>query len=152
MIVTEWDNLVATSYYETISTIEERIKQYDYDEALIGLEHLYENMAKRDKRELMSFLKLVMMHILKWKTQPSKRSTSWAKTIRNARDEIEIILEDTPSVNKNYIEEIWQKTFESAVQQAKYDMNFSKKEQQNFNPELLTWQEVFEDEYYLEND
>ena len=152
MVVTEWDNLVATSYYETISTIEERIKQYDYDEALIGLEHLYENMAKKDKRECRAFLKLLMMHILKWKTQPQKRSISWIKTIRNARNEIEIILEDTPTVNKKYIEEIWQKTFESAVKDAKYDMNFSKKEPQNFNPEMLTWQEVFEDEYYLEND
>lgn len=152
MVVTEWDNLVATSYYETISTIEERIKQYDYDEALIGLEHLYENMAKKDKRECRAFLKLLMMHILKWKTQPQKRSISWIKTIRNARNEIEIILEDTPTVNKKYIEEIWQKTFELAVRDAKYDMNFSKKEPQNFNPEILTWQEVFEDEYYLEND
>ncbi len=152
MIVTEWDNLVATSYYETISTIEERIKQYDYDEALIGLEHLYESMAKKDKRECRAFLKLLMMHILKWKIQPQKRSISWIKTIRNARNEIEIIIEDTPTVNKKYIEDIWQKTFESAVKDAKYDMNFSKKEPQNFNPEILTWQEVFEDEYYLEND
>lgn len=152
MIVTEWDNLVATSYYETISTIEERIKQYDYDDALVGLEHLYENMAKKDKREFRAFLKLLMMHILKWKIQPQKRSISWIKTIRNARNEIEVILEDTPTVNKKYIEEIWQKTFELAVKDANYDMNFSKKEQQNFNPEILTWQEVFEDEYYLEND
>jgi hypothetical protein len=152
MVVTEWDNLVATSYYETISTIEERIKQYDYDEALIGLEHLYENMAKKDKREFRAFLELVMMHILKWKTQPLKRSTSWAKTIRNGRKEMRVILEDIPSINKDYIQEIWQVAFDSAVEDAKYEMNFSKNEKQNFNPEMLTWQEVFEDEYYLEND
>jgi Domain of unknown function DUF29 len=85
-------------------------------------------MAKKDKRELRAFLKLLMMHVLKWKTQPSKRSTSWAKTIRNARNEIEVILEDTPSVNKNYVEEVWQQTFDSAVEDAKYEMNFSKKE------------------------
>ena len=152
MTSTQWQNLVSESYYETITSIEERIKKYDYSEALIGLEYLYQNMAKRDKREFRTFLVLVMMHVLKWKYQPEKRSSSWIKTIRNGRKEMQIIFEDTPSVNQSYTEEVWNKCFESAVEDATYEMGISKKEEKIFNPEMLTWQEVFEKEYELEEE
>lgn len=152
MTSTQWQNLVSESYYETITSIEERIKKYDYSEALIGLEYLYQNMAKKDKREFRTFLVLVMMHVLKWKYQPEKRSSSWIKTIRNGRKEMQIIFEDTPSVNQSYADEVWNNCFESAVEDAKYEMGISKKEEKNFNPEMLTWQEVFEKEYELEEE
>jgi hypothetical protein len=152
MTSTQWQNLVSESYYETITSIEERIKKYDYSEALIGLEYLYQNMAKKDKREFRTFLVLVMMHVLKWKYQLEKRSSSWIKTIRNGRKEMQIIFEDTPSVNQSYAEEVWNNCFELAVEDAKYEMGISKKEEKKFNPEMLTWQEVFEKEYELEEE
>lgn len=152
MTSTQWQNLVSESYYETITSIEERIKKYDYSEALIGLEHLYQNMAKKDKREFRTFLELVMMHVLKWKYQPEKRSSSWAKTIRNARKEMQIIREDVPSITQNYINEIWESCFQSAVEEAIYEMKLPKLEKRNFQPDLLTQLEVFEKKYELEDE
>ncbi len=152
MTSTQWQNLVSESYYETITSIEERIKKYDYSEALIGLEHLYQNMAKKDKREFRTFLELVMMHVLKWKYQPEKRSTSWAKTIRNARKEMQVIREDTPSITQNYVNEIWESCFQSAVNDAIYEMKLPKSEKRDLQPDLLTQSEVFEEEYYFEEE
>jgi len=146
-MATDWNELVAESYYETISSIQEKLKQYEVDEALVGLDYLYQNMANRDKREFLSFLTLAMMHILKWKHQPEKRSKSWATTIQNARDEMEILREDVPSITHSYIEENWDKAFGRAVKRANFEMKLDKK--QAFQPVPLTWSEVIEKEYLL---
>jgi hypothetical protein len=145
----DWDELVAESYYETIWAIEQRIKAYDNEEALIGLHCLYENMNKRDNREFRSFLILLMTHILKWKYQPQKRSRSWERTIFYSRDEIQERVEDIPTVNKKYILSVWDKCFERAIRNAVGEMELSRMEEKLFNPESLTWQEVFEDDYSL---
>ncbi len=147
----DWDELVSESYYETIWAIEEQIKAFDNQEALTGLHYLYENMNKKDKREFRSFMVLLMTHIIKWKIQPQKRSTSWVRTIYNARKEIQEKREDVPILTQEHIESVWQTCLEWAAENAKIEMGLSRKD--TFEPQPLTWQEVFEDEYYLkEND
>jgi hypothetical protein len=143
----DWDELVSESYYETIWAIEEQIKAFDNKEALTGLHYLYENMNKKDKREFRSFMVLLMTHIIKWKLQPQKRSTSWVRTIYNARKEIQEKIEDVPSLTQEHIESVWQACFEWATENAKIEMGIARKDK--FEPEPLTWQEVFEDDYYL---
>lgn len=147
LVKPNWEELVSTSYYETISTIEEQIKHFDSQEALVGLRYLYENMSKQDRREFQNFLILVMTHVLKWKYQPSKRSNSWRKTIRNGRREMQRIFEDTPSVNQEYALSIWGACTQDAIEDAKDEMNLSRKD--IFEPAPLTWEEVFEDEYLV---
>src|SRR5918995_1486403 len=56
-----------------------------------------EAMGSRERRELGTRLKILMMHLLKWQFQPQKRSTSWRGTINDQRDEIEQLLEEDPS-------------------------------------------------------
>ena len=46
MTSTQWQNLVSDSYYETITSIEERVKKYEHSEALIGLEYLYQDISQ----------------------------------------------------------------------------------------------------------
>lgn len=48
-----------------------------------------------------------MMHIIKWKTQPNKRSRSWIVSILDARDAIEESREEMPSLNREFIESLW---------------------------------------------
>jgi hypothetical protein len=60
-----------------------------------------ESMSSRDKREILSRLKIVLLHLLKWKYQPQKQCGSWQSSIRTNRDEIAQILIDSPSL-KNY--------------------------------------------------
>ena len=57
-----------------------------------------EDLAKRDKEALRSYLKRLLTHLLKWQYQPSKRSKSWKVSMSNARIEIEDILLDSPSL------------------------------------------------------
>jgi Domain of unknown function DUF29 len=148
----DWGYLAASSHYVLAKEIKFSLQEGDIDDALEGLNELIDSMSKIAIREMRSHLAIIMIHILKWNHQPQKRSTSWAKSIRNARYEIEEVREETPSVTKKTIESVWEKTFQNAVLDASDEMNLNKQEKRNFNPEMLTWQEVFEDEYYLEND
>jgi uncharacterized protein DUF29 len=59
-----------------------------------------EAMGSRERRELGTRLKVLMMHLLKWQFQPQKRSRSWRATINDQRDEIEQLLADNPSLRR----------------------------------------------------
>ena len=57
-----------------------------------------EDMGKSNRRELGSRFAVLLMHLLKWRFQPNRRSTSWEATIGEQRDEIEELLRDSPSL------------------------------------------------------
>ena len=59
-----------------------------------------EAMGSRERRELSTRLKVLMMHLLKWQFQPQRRSRSWRATINDQRDEIEQLLHDNPSLRR----------------------------------------------------
>src|SRR2546430_9957257 len=67
----------------------------------VDIEHVaeeIEDMGKRDKRELHSRLTVLILHLLKWKWQPEKKSTSWGSTIVTQRAELCRIFEQSPSL------------------------------------------------------
>jgi len=41
---------------------------------------------------------VLLVHLLKWKFQPAKRSGSWKTTIADQRDELQDLLEQSPSL------------------------------------------------------
>jgi len=57
-----------------------------------------EGMGKQQKHALAGHLKILMLHLLKWRYQPAFRGLSWRLPINNARDEIAELLEDSPSL------------------------------------------------------
>ncbi len=57
-----------------------------------------EDMGKQQKHALAGHLKVLMLHLLKWRHQPAFRGVSWRLSIDNARDEIAELLEDSPSL------------------------------------------------------
>jgi Domain of unknown function DUF29 len=57
-----------------------------------------ESMGKTEKRELISRLTVLLLHLLKWQRQPAGRGNSWRLSIANARDEIADLLDDNPSL------------------------------------------------------
>jgi hypothetical protein len=63
----------------------------------VNLAEEIESLGKSDRRALGSHLRNLLMHLLKWQYQPGGRLTghSWESSIRNARDEIATILEDS---------------------------------------------------------
>jgi hypothetical protein len=85
-----------------------RFEELDIDNLIAELE----SMSKRDKREILSKLKLILMHLLKWNYQPSQQSSSSETTIRNNREEIAQILQDSPSL-KSYPETVLAQAYAS---------------------------------------
>jgi len=57
-------------------------------------------MASSARRELKSRFANLSMHLLKVKYQPEKRTRSWDMTIANQRQELELVLEESPSLQK----------------------------------------------------
>jgi hypothetical protein len=67
----------------------------------IDLEHLIEeveDLGKSEKRGITSQLIRLMLHLLKWQYQPQRRSDSWLDSIADARLQIELAIQDSPSL------------------------------------------------------
>ena len=71
---------------------------------LVNLIEEVESMGRSEKRELKSRLIILLMHLLKWKYQPAKRSHSWRSTISEQRISLEELLEDSPSLQPFLLE------------------------------------------------
>jgi hypothetical protein len=67
-----------------------------------------ESMAKRDKRELISRLMILIAHLLKWQYQPDQRSGSWQGSICEQRICIDAQLTESPSLKNALVESVSQ--------------------------------------------
>jgi hypothetical protein len=70
----DWQELSSTSHYQTAMAIKQALQRGNVQEAITGIEELIEALSRSDKRALKSQLIRLMMHIIKWKSQPKKRS------------------------------------------------------------------------------
>jgi hypothetical protein len=57
-----------------------------------------EAVGRSERREIRSRLKVLLVHLLKWRYQPEWRSGSWLASISEARRQIEDVLADNPSL------------------------------------------------------
>lgn len=57
-----------------------------------------ESLGKRDRRELFSRTTVLIAHLLKWHYQTDKRSRSWQSTIIEQREQVDLVLDDSPSL------------------------------------------------------
>ena len=57
-----------------------------------------ESMGRSEKRELVSRLVVLLVHLLKWRYQPALRGPSWQNSIELQRIEISDHLSDNPSL------------------------------------------------------
>lgn len=93
-----------------------RAKQFDQ----LDLENLIEEldaMARRDKRELASRIRVLMMHLLKCRAQPEHISSHWRGTLDEQRIQIALLLQDMPSL-KNAVDAYMQDAYPDAVRRA----------------------------------
>lgn len=85
----------------------------DYD----NLAEEIESLARSDRKAIRSHAQVLLMHLLKWRYQPDKRSLSWRRSIAQARDEIEEQIIDSPSL-KSYPSSIVDTVYLKAVRDA----------------------------------
>lgn len=77
-----------------LDSMAERIRAGRLDELdYAHLAEYLEDMAIRDRREVNSRLKVLILHLLKWDYQPDMRTSSWQASIMNQQDELEGLLE-----------------------------------------------------------
>jgi hypothetical protein len=60
-----------------------------------------EDLGKSERRGIASQLTRLLLHLLKWHHQPQRRSESWLDSITDARTQIDLAMQDSPSL-KNY--------------------------------------------------
>ena len=74
----KWQELAATSHYQTAVKVQQNLLQGNTEEAIVGIEELVEALSRADRRALRSQLLRLMTHIIKRETQPTQRSRSWS--------------------------------------------------------------------------
>ena len=91
--------LYDSDFYGWVNQQLDLLRSGDLDKAdidNIALE--IEAMGKNLHRELVSRLKVLLMHLLKWQYQPGLQSNSWRYTIIGQREELSDHLKDNPSL------------------------------------------------------
>lgn len=77
-----------------------------------------EDMGRSEKRAVYSNLKMLLMHLLKYRYQPEKRSNSWRASIVEHRQKLKKAFQESPSLQPYYTEifnECYQDTRELAA-------------------------------------
>lgn len=100
-------------------------------------------MSNKQRKSILSYLKLAMQHIIKWNTQPDKRSNSWIISINKSRTHIKKIQKEKPSLSDEFLKNNWDDTLKKAITDAEKEM------QQKAENKKLTWKEVFEKKYII---
>ena len=118
-------NLYNQDYYQWLIHTAKLLEQKEFTK--LDLENLIEeieSLGKSEKRAIKSNLIIVILHLLKWRYQPEKRSNSWKSSIREHRRRIQELLTDSPSL-KNYLPEILADCYLAAKKQASDETGLS---------------------------
>ena len=84
------------------------------------IEHIaqeIESMGRTEKRELVGRLRVLLLHLLKWRFQPTGRGSSWKASIRVQRLDLAEHLKDNPSL-KTIVPQAIATAFEGAIIEA----------------------------------
>ncbi|WP_296699978.1 DUF29 domain-containing protein [Thiocapsa sp. UBA6158] len=104
-----------------------------------------ESMGRSEKRELLSRLAILLMHMLKWQAQPMLRGNSWRGTIRIQRREIARHLADNPSL-KAKLPEILSAAYGDAVLLAANETGLAESAFPSLNP--WRFDEIMDDHFW----
>lgn len=93
--------LYEQDFFAWVEQTTEILKTQNWDK--LDLENLIEEVAdlgKSQQRALQSALRLILLHLLKWKYQSERRSKSWEITITRERLNIDELFQESPSLRR----------------------------------------------------
>ncbi len=99
----------------------------------IDVEHIaeeIETLGRGEKRELVSRLSVLLLHLLKWAHQPERRGKSWELTIKEQRRQLARHLRDNLSL-RAWTDQAMADAYGDAVLRAELEMNLAR--------DLLPW-------------
>ena len=114
------------------------------------IEHIaeeIESMGKSEKRELVSRLSILLLHLLKWQFQPRRRGASWEASIANNRDRLEVHLDDNPSL-KSLLPAALTQAYRYASRDAEGETGLAKATFPEFCP--WTFDQIMDPDFWLE--
>lgn len=76
-----------------------------------------EDMGRSEKRAVKSNLIILLLHLLKYKYQPAKRTNSWKASIREHRRRLRDDFKTSPSL-KPYFQQIFAESYQDSREQA----------------------------------
>ncbi|HBB35204.1 MAG TPA: DUF29 domain-containing protein [Cyanobacteria bacterium UBA8803] len=74
-------------------------------------------IGRSERRAVESILEVILMHLLKYRYQPERRSRSWLLTLFEHRKRMERLFKDSPSLRR-YFEEVFGECYQNARQMA----------------------------------
>ncbi|MBY6242771.1 DUF29 domain-containing protein [Methylosinus sp. Sm6] len=106
-----------------------------------------ESMGRTEKRELVSRLTVLLLHLLKWRHQPVGRGNSRRLSIANSRDEIVDHLADNPSL-KSLLDPALASAYRYARRKAAVETNLA---EETF-PSICPWSfdEIMDERFWPE--
>ena len=79
-----------------------------------------ESLGRSEFDKLVSFYRLILLHMLKWEHQPNHRSRSWAISIDIHRTHAEDVLRENPGL-KSRLDEAFERAYRQANQERSGD-------------------------------
>jgi hypothetical protein len=107
-------NLYDRDYYLWLTHTAQLIKEGKFSEVdAVNLIEEIEDMGRSEKRAVKSNLIIVLLHLLKYKYQPAKKTNSWKSSIREHRRRLRDDFKTSPSL-KRYFEEVMAECYQDA--------------------------------------
>lgn len=118
-------NLYDKDFYLWIETTAKHLKEGNFTEVdLANLVEEIESMGRSEKRAVRNILKVLLIHLLKYKYQPELRSNSWRYTIIEHRNRLQDAFNDSPSL-KPYYEQVFDESYQKARLEAAAETGLS---------------------------
>ena len=115
------DRLYERDYYLWLKQTAELIVRGNFTEVdTVNLVEEIEDMGRSEKRAIKSNLIVVLLHLLKYKYQPNKRSNSWGASIAEHRRRLLDDFDASPSL-KPFFGEVFEDCYLNARKQAMYE-------------------------------
>lgn len=111
------------------------LKEHKYEK--LDMENLIEeieSLGKSQRSALRSFLRVLLMHLLKIEYQPEKHSSSWDVSVFNSRTDAKYVLKENPSL-KHKLKQI----FNEAYKLARYGASLETHLELEIFPEECPW-------------
>jgi len=118
----------------------------------LDIDHLaeeVEDLAKSERRELRSRLTRILVHLLKCRFQPARRSRSWEATLALQRAEIADLFHDSPSLRSELPESV-ERAYSVALRQAGKEMRMKRERWERLFPARCPWspKQILDEDFY----
>lgn len=103
-------------FYLWLKEQAQALQESRYSDLDIGnLVEELEALGRTEKNAVLSHLRVLLIHLLKWQYQPDRRTSSWISTINTQRHDLDLLLTATL---KQHLEQNFESTYAKARRDA----------------------------------